>query len=163
MLADEFYRGRVILAGDSTHAMSPTGGMGMNTGMQEVLDLGWKLEGLLKGWGGPKLLRSYETERRPIAQRNIGFSTQNFKAWLDTPNTAAVCDDTEEGERIRKALGQRLRNARRSLNGDVVHCARPFRALLQSAVDLGADGLCRPAAEYFRRTRPVAAGPGTNA
>ncbi len=113
MLAQRFYDGRVILVGDSTHSMSPTGGMGMNTGLQEVLDLGWKLEGLIKGWGGPGLLRSYELERRPVARRNIGFSTQNFRAWQDTPSPAAVCEQTPEGEAVRKALGQRLRESTR--------------------------------------------------
>lgn len=113
MLADRFYSGRVILVGDSTHTMSPTGGMGMNTGLQEVLDLGWKLEGLIKGWGGPSLLRSYNAERRPVAKRNIGFSTKNFRAWQDTPSPKAVCDLTPEGAAVRKALGQRLRESTR--------------------------------------------------
>ena len=113
MLADHYYRGRVVLVGDSAHTMSPTGGMGMNTGAQEVLDLGWKLEGLIKGWGGPALLRSYEEERRPVARRNIGFSTQNFRAWQDTPSPAAVCDLTPEGEKVRQDLGRRLRESTR--------------------------------------------------
>src|SRR5690606_36709071 len=56
MLADRYLDGRVILVGDSAHTMSPTGGMGMNTGIQEVIDIGWKLQGALQGWGGPKLL-----------------------------------------------------------------------------------------------------------
>lgn len=98
MLAERFVSGRVVLAGDSLHTMSPTGGMGMNTGMQEVLDLGWKLEGILNGWGGKKLLSSFESERKPVAARNIGFSTFNFKSWLDTPDPSAVCDDTELGK-----------------------------------------------------------------
>ena len=85
----------------------------MNTGIQEVFDLGWKLEAALQGWGGPKLLGSYEIERSPIAKRNIGFSTQNFKAWQDTPDPQAVCDDTEEGARVRAALGRRLRDSTR--------------------------------------------------
>ncbi len=113
MLADRYYEGRVVLVGDSAHTMSPTGGMGMNTGAQEVLDIGWKLEGLIKGWGGPTLLRSYEVERRPVAQRNIGFSTQNFKAWQDTPSPKAVCDQTPEGEKVRQDLGKRLRESTR--------------------------------------------------
>lgn len=113
MIADDFYKSRVVLVGDSAHTMSPTGGMGMNTGMQEVLDLGWKLEGLLNGWGGPDLLRSYHVERRPVAQRNIGFSTQNFRAWQDTPSPKAVCDLTPEGKEARIALGKRLRESTR--------------------------------------------------
>jgi 2-polyprenyl-6-methoxyphenol hydroxylase-like FAD-dependent oxidoreductase len=112
-LAAEFSRGRVLLAGDSVHTMSPTGGMGMNTGIQEVLDLGWKLEAMLKGWGGVNLLASYTLERRPVAARNIAFSSQNFVAWLDAPDAAAVCDDTVEGARTRRLIGRRLREATR--------------------------------------------------
>lgn len=113
MLAERWLDGRIVLAGDSTHTMSPTGGMGMNTGMQEVLDLGWKLEALLEGWGGPRLLPSYEVERRPVAERNIAFSTQNFKAWVDTPDPSCVLDDDEAGERTRALIGQRLRDSTR--------------------------------------------------
>ena len=113
MLAESYKKGRVILVGDSAHTMSPTGGMGMNTGIQEVLDLGWKLQGVLDGWAHPYLLDSYEIERRPVAQRNISFSTQNFKAWKDTPDSNAVSDATEEGQRVRAALGQRLRDSTR--------------------------------------------------
>ncbi len=113
MLAEKYQKGRVILVGDSAHTMSPTGGMGMNTGIQEVTNLGWKLQGVLAGWAHPDLLESYEIERLPIAARNISFSTQNFNAWRDTPDTAAVCDDTEEGQRVRAALGRRLRESTR--------------------------------------------------
>ncbi|WP_454805789.1 FAD-dependent oxidoreductase [Paraburkholderia fungorum] len=113
MLAEQFVKGRVLLAGDALHTMSPTGGMGMNTGIQEVLDLGWKLQGLIEGWGGPGLLASYEVERRPVAQRNIDFSTLNFRAWKDAPDASAVCDDTEEGERVRKLIGSRMRESTR--------------------------------------------------
>lgn len=113
MLAQAYKKGRVILVGDSAHTMSPTGGMGMNTGIQEVLDLGWKLQGVLAGWAHPDLLDTYEIERRPVAKRNSGFSTQNFQAWKDTPEPHAVCDDTEEGRQVRRMLGQRLRESTR--------------------------------------------------
>ncbi|MBO9333166.1 FAD-dependent monooxygenase [Achromobacter denitrificans] len=113
MLAERFAKGRVILAGDALHTMSPTGGMGMNTGMQEVIDLGWKLQGLIEGWGGPGLLDSYEIERRPVAQRNIAFSTQNFRAWKDAPDASKVCDDTPEGASVRAAIGARMRESTR--------------------------------------------------
>ncbi|WP_194724990.1 FAD-dependent oxidoreductase [Noviherbaspirillum malthae] len=113
MLADRYRAGRVLLAGDSLHTMSPTGGMGMNTGIQEVLDLGWKLQAVLQGWGDDALLDSYEIERRPIALRNIEFSSANFRAWLDAPDPAAVCDDTPEGERVRREIGKRMRDSTR--------------------------------------------------
>ncbi len=112
-LAERFGDGRVLLVGDAVHTTSPTGGMGMNTGMQEVLDLGWKLEAALRGWAGPSLLASYETERKPIAARNLAFSTRNFAAWRDVPDPRAVCDDTQEGARVRAATGKRLADATR--------------------------------------------------
>jgi 2-polyprenyl-6-methoxyphenol hydroxylase-like FAD-dependent oxidoreductase len=113
LLAQTFQNGRAVLAGDSAHAMSPTGGMGMNTGMQEVLDLGWKLQGALQGWGGPRLLASYQVERRPVAARNITFSTQNFRAWKDTVEPGAVLDQTPEGAAVRSIIGRLLREATR--------------------------------------------------
>lgn len=107
-LARQYRKGNVFLVGDSAHTMSPTGGMGMNTGMQEVFDLGWKLEGALRGWAGPQLLDSYEIERKPIAARNISFSTQNFNAWRNTTDTSAICDVTSDGARNRAAVGKQL-------------------------------------------------------
>jgi hypothetical protein len=56
--------------------------MGMNTGMQDAVDLGWKLDAVLKGWGGPNLLASYELERKPVAVRNIKASTDNLERML---------------------------------------------------------------------------------
>ncbi|MFM8548439.1 MAG: FAD-dependent monooxygenase, partial [Betaproteobacteria bacterium] len=113
MLAERFSAGRVMLAGDACHTMSPTGGMGMNTGMQEVFDLGWKLEAALAGWAGPHLLESYTAERLPVARRNIGFSTQNYQAWRDTPDAGAVCEDSPAGAAVRALLGARLRESTR--------------------------------------------------
>ena len=59
LLADHYGRGRVFLAGDAVHLVIPTGGLGMNSGVGDAIDLGWKLAATLHGWGGPKLLASY--------------------------------------------------------------------------------------------------------
>ena len=74
LLADRYGDGRVFLAGDAVHLVIPTGGLGMNTGVGDAIDLGWKLAATLQGWGGPGLLASYETERRPIGERNVAAS-----------------------------------------------------------------------------------------
>ena len=74
LLADRYGEGRVFLAGDSAHLVIPTGGLGMNTGVGDAIDLSWKLAAVLQGWGGPKLLESYEVERRQVGDRNIGAS-----------------------------------------------------------------------------------------
>jgi 2-polyprenyl-6-methoxyphenol hydroxylase-like FAD-dependent oxidoreductase len=70
LLADRYRGGRVFLAGDAAHQYIPTGGYGMNTGIGDAVDLGWKLAATLKGWAGPDLLASYECERRPVGLRN---------------------------------------------------------------------------------------------
>ena len=74
LLADRYADGRVLLAGDAVHLVIPTGGLGMNTGVGDAIDLGWKLAGTLQGWGGPGLLASYEAERRSVGERNVGAS-----------------------------------------------------------------------------------------
>lgn len=85
LLADRYRDGRVFLAGDAVHLVIPTGGLGMNTGVGDAFDLSWKLTGVVHGWGGPELLESYETERRPVAQRNIeasGWAADGSQLWL---------------------------------------------------------------------------------
>ncbi len=74
LLADRYSDGRAFLAGDAAHLVIPTGGLGMNTGVGDAIDLSWKLAAVLQGWGGPELLRSYEVERRQVGDRNIGAS-----------------------------------------------------------------------------------------
>jgi len=64
-LADHFRQGRTFLVGDAAHRVTPRGGTGMNTAMQDGFDLGWKLAWVMRGWAAPGLLDSYEAERRP--------------------------------------------------------------------------------------------------
>lgn len=78
-LAAERYRlGRVALAGDAVHQIFPTGGYGMNTGVGDAIDIGWKLAAIVNGWGGPHLLDSYEIERRPVGLRNMEMSRRHI-------------------------------------------------------------------------------------
>ncbi|MFF1594129.1 FAD-dependent oxidoreductase [Streptomyces sp. NPDC058286] len=67
-VAERYSDGRVFLAGDSAHEMSPTGAFGSNTGIQDAHNLAWKLAAVLGGWAGPGLLESYDLERRPVAE-----------------------------------------------------------------------------------------------
>jgi len=76
LVADSFGRGRALLAGDAVHLFTPTGGFGMNTGIDDAVNLGWKLAATIRGWGGPALLASYEIERRPTALRNTDAAKQ---------------------------------------------------------------------------------------
>jgi NADPH-dependent dioxygenase len=70
-LADTYREGNVILAGDSAHVHSTTGGQGMNCCMQDAFNLGWKLGLVMRGLAKPELLDTYEAERRPIAEQVI--------------------------------------------------------------------------------------------
>ena len=84
LLAERYGSGRVFLAGDAVHLVIPTGGLGMNTGVGEAIDLSWKLAGTLQGWGGPNLLASYEIERRQVGERNVaasGFAARGRRNW----------------------------------------------------------------------------------
>jgi hypothetical protein len=83
--------------------------MGMNTGMQDAVDLGWKLDAVLKGWAGPGLLSTYERERKPVAARNIKASTDNLERMLAPRTTRKpppeVFQPGPAGDAARKAYG----------------------------------------------------------
>ena len=66
--------GRVFLAGDAAHCHSPAGGQGMNTGIQDAANLGWKLAAAVAGWGGEELLDSYHAERHPVGRQVLRSS-----------------------------------------------------------------------------------------
>ena len=106
LLADSYGKGRVFLAGDAVHLVIPTGGLGMNSGVGDAIDLSWKLAATLQGWGGPKLLASYEAERRPVGARNVEASRQasrGRRTWRAAykPN---IRDNTPEGAATRANL-----------------------------------------------------------
>jgi 2-polyprenyl-6-methoxyphenol hydroxylase-like FAD-dependent oxidoreductase len=113
LVAAQFSQGRAFLAGDAVHTMSPTGGFGMNTGIADVADLGWKLEATLKGWGGSSLLSSYDAERRPAGWRNVNAATDNFQRLITDMDFSQVEDATGRGDAARRNLGERLKDATR--------------------------------------------------
>lgn len=106
--ADRFSKGRVFLAGDAAHTMSPTGGHGLNTGLGDVMDLGWILQALVEGWGDEGLTEAYTAERRPVAQRNGSSSTKNYAMWVDRSGREHVLEAGPEAEADRAALGNKL-------------------------------------------------------
>ncbi|WP_077038252.1 FAD-dependent monooxygenase, partial [Pelomonas sp. KK5] len=78
LIATRYRAGRVFLAGDACHLHPPYGGHGMNMGIADAVDLGWKLAATLAGWGGPKLLDSYEAERRQVHRRVVDEAVVNL-------------------------------------------------------------------------------------
>lgn len=111
-VADRYAFGRVFLAGDAAHQCSPTGGFGLNTGLGDAVDLGWKLAAAVQGWAGKGLLESYDTERRPVGLRNIGEATGNYERYEFDQDTAAICEETAEGERVRREIGEEIMRTR---------------------------------------------------
>src|SRR3990172_8775380 len=109
LVADRYGTQRVFIAGDAAHLTSPTGGFGMNTGIQDSVDLAWKLEACLRGWGGTELLASYQTERRPGGVRNGTEATGNLKRML-TPRVqhpaAKIFKPGPEGNGARFEFGR---------------------------------------------------------
>src|SRR4051812_41010620 len=106
LLADRYGAGRVFLAGDAAHLVIPTGGLGMNMGVGDAIDLAWKLTGALRGWGGPKLLESYEIERRQIGDRNVGasrYASLGRRKWR-AQYRPEIRDDTPAGAAARATL-----------------------------------------------------------
>lgn len=107
LVADNYGRGHALLAGDAVHLNSPTGAFGMNTGMQDAVDLGWKLAAVLQGWGGAHLLSSYEVERRPVALRNIREASENLRRMISPREALSplVFVPGPEGDVARKTFG----------------------------------------------------------
>lgn len=91
LVAQQFQKGRVLLAGDAAHLFTPTGGMGMNTGVDDAVNLGWKMAAVLQERGGPNLLESYETERRAIGHRNVQMASR----FADSVGSVEITDDLE--------------------------------------------------------------------
>ncbi len=108
LLADHYGAGRVFLAGDAAHLVIPTGGLGMNTGVGDAVDLGWKLAATLQGWGGPNLLRSYEIERRQVGDRNVGasrYASLGRRKWR-SQYRPDIRDQTPAGQATRDNLAR---------------------------------------------------------
>jgi 2-polyprenyl-6-methoxyphenol hydroxylase-like FAD-dependent oxidoreductase len=105
LVADSFGRGRAWLAGDAVHLFTPTGGFGMNTGIDDAANLGWKLAAMVQGWGGPGLLESYALERRAIAFRNTGMAKRFSLKLADVPAPPEITENTAAGAAARAEAG----------------------------------------------------------
>ena len=113
--------GRVFLAGDAAHLFTPTGGLGMNTGVSDAIDLAWKLGAQFQGWGGTHLLDSYDIERRPIGRRNTAEAADNFDRLFAVMQSGDELDaDTPEGEALRHSLQEDLRSQEKLLKSSGV-------------------------------------------
>lgn len=114
LVAESYKKGRVFIAGDAAHLTSPTGGFGMNTGLLDIVNLSWKLQATIQGWGGEHLLESYESEQRPVAIRNVSEAGENLKRMLSPrilkPNPAVFDKSDPEIDLARKEYGEAYTN-----------------------------------------------------
>ncbi|HEY0941952.1 MAG TPA: FAD-dependent monooxygenase [Steroidobacter sp.] len=137
-VATSYRRGRVILAGDACHRFPPTGGLGMNTGIQDSHNLVWKLCAVIDGRAREALIDTYEQERRPIAQRNTDQSVHNLMKMgmideaLGIQTLAPIAADAAVGP-VASWAPEKL-----NIDGDSPD-ARRRRAAVQDAIDEQAE------------------------
>jgi 2-polyprenyl-6-methoxyphenol hydroxylase-like FAD-dependent oxidoreductase len=108
LVAPAFQSGRVLLAGEACHQVSVFGGFGMNLGIGDAADLGWKLAGTLKGWAGPGLLASYSAERVPVVRWIRDLTEESTRHTGESWTVPGMEAGTAEGVRIRAEIGQRI-------------------------------------------------------
>ena len=134
LVAERYGNKKVLMAGDAVHLFTPTGGFGMNTSVDDVTNLAWKLSALYHGWGGPKLIESYEQERRPIAERNLAqsYALAEIKSQIRVPK--GIEDEGPEGNRVRKELGSRF----------MTELAEEYKCI---GIQLGSQYICSPLIE----------------
>lgn len=105
LVAERFAHKRIFLAGDSAHLFTPTGGFGMNTGVDDAANLAWKLAGSIQGWAGAGLLASYELERKPVAHRNTAAARELARSIGRVPVTDALEQNDAAGAKARAETG----------------------------------------------------------
>jgi 3-(3-hydroxy-phenyl)propionate hydroxylase len=123
---ERFVHGRVVFLGDAAHQVSPFGARGCNSGVQDAENLAWKLAAILAGEGGPRLLDSYDTERRQAADENIAHSTRSTD--FIAPHSAAE-------RRLRNAvldLAPKAEFARRMVNSGRLSTATVYGSPLST-------------------------------
>jgi 2,4-dichlorophenol 6-monooxygenase len=127
-VAERYRDGRVFLVGDAAHRFPPTGGLGLNTGVQDAHNLAWKLAAVLAGSAPAALLDTYQSERRPVAQYNAERSLQNAMRLLEVPRALGYSDDPDVARRnFVEILGDAHR--RRAVAGVIASQAEHFDML----------------------------------
>ncbi|WP_405664952.1 FAD-dependent monooxygenase [Streptomyces sp. NBC_01166] len=192
-MADRYRVGRVLLAGDAAHVHAIAGGLGMNTGIQDAYNLGWKLARTLRGRGVPGLLDTYEEERLPVATWTLDLTSERLRATLEairepgggldtaiTPSTAGLDRGYRWSSLARPGSGDGVRSGDRAPDAPCTEAAtgaptRLFRVFAGPHITVlgfgaGAERALREAAathgdavRTFRVYDAGASGPGAGA
>lgn len=145
IVAAAFQSGRVLLAGESCHHVSVFGGFGMNLGIGDAADLGWKLAGTLKGWAGPDLLASYSAERVPVVRWIRDLTEESTRHTGESWTVAGMEAATGEGERLRAEIGQRIALEKQK---ELVSLGAQFGAAYRGSPVVVPDGTEPPPATF---------------
>jgi 2-polyprenyl-6-methoxyphenol hydroxylase-like FAD-dependent oxidoreductase len=108
LVAERYGEGRVFIGGDAAHLFTPTGGLGYNTAVEDAVNLGWKLAAVVKGRAAPRLLSSYEIERKPLALRNTSYAKRFADSLGNFQPVPEIEDDTPAGAAARAQAGSYL-------------------------------------------------------
>ncbi len=108
VVSDQYQVGAVFLAGDAAHLNHPASGLGLNTGLGDAVDLGWKLAAMIAGWGGERLLDSYAIERRPVGQRNVAHADLSHSNDRNQTPDPAIAEDSPAGAQARHTMGDAI-------------------------------------------------------
>jgi 2-polyprenyl-6-methoxyphenol hydroxylase-like FAD-dependent oxidoreductase len=150
--ADRYRAGRVFLVGDAAHVHSGVGGPGLNLGMQDAVNLGWKLAAQVRGWAPPGLLDTYGSERQPVGERVIMHTRAQMALLTPGDNVTALRDlfgellaDVENIRRIVELMS----------GAEIRYGADPHPLIGRWMPDLPLRGPVSRVAELFRTARPV--------
>ena len=124
-VAESYRNGRLFIAGDAAHLCPPTGGHNMNVGIEDAVNLAWKLAASLKGWGGETLLDSYDAERRAVGEHVAGSALNNSYAMRKVDELfkglPSLDENASELQRYRRGqLAYDMTNAQWNINGIVL-------------------------------------------
>ena len=123
----------IFFAGDAAHLNHPSSGLGLNTGLGDAVDLGWKLSATLAGWGGGALLDSYEIERQPVGRRNIGHADVSHANDREREPSPQIFQDTPAGEQARRKMGDAIVGSRPGNSSPTVWRSATAMTRLRSA------------------------------
>ncbi|HEX7782236.1 MAG TPA: FAD-dependent monooxygenase [Sphingobium sp.] len=154
LVSDRYSRGKTFLIGDACHLHPPYGGYGMNMGIADGVDLGWKLAAMLQGWGGPAIIDSVLEERAPAHRHVIAEAERNHALNPNQLLHHALDDDSLEGRQARAKIAQAIQDGKRAeffgLGVILGYCYQGSPII----VDDGTAADWRPALDYIASATP---------
>jgi 2-polyprenyl-6-methoxyphenol hydroxylase-like FAD-dependent oxidoreductase len=154
LVSPKYRIGRCFLAGDAAHLFTPTGGFGLNTGIEDAYNLGWKLAAVTRGWAPEALLNTYEMERQPVAVRNTSYALSCAKRTGSCPVGPEIDSINSAGAAARAAARRHLeQHARWEFDTPGIQLGVTYRHS-SAVIDDGSPGLGDSPIEYVPNAVP---------